>query len=87
VGLLSGLKRRLDTASLYFDISTGRKTWGRQPGPGDGSKIGATTLAKSTISAVVIRADGTVEDRGVLHSGEVELTAGQVSALQRQAKG
>ena len=48
-------RERLAAAKLEWDVSHGRKTWGRVQSPG-----------RAVLSAKIIRADGTVEDLGVI---------------------
>lgn len=80
--MVTRLRQWLDATSLRFDIATGRKVWGRQPG----GHVGATTKAGVTITARVIRADGSVEDLGVVSERTVELTQEQIEALERAAR-
>lgn len=48
---------------LFFEaqVKAGQKTYGRQPAPGE-----VKSKQRSTISAKVIRANGSVEDLGVI---------------------
>ena len=45
----------------------GLGTWGRQPEPG---KMGTKAEPKATISARVIKKDGTIEDLGIISGGK-----------------
>lgn len=61
---LRSLWERYQGAKLEAEVKYGRKQWGRQPGT-------------ATISATVIRADGTVEELGVIAECEVGFLPGQ----------
>lgn len=62
--LFRRLWERYQGAKLEADVKYGRKQWGRQPGG-------------ATISATVIRADGTVEHLGVIAECEVTFLPSQ----------
>lgn len=83
MGYIQRLRERWGAAALAFNIATGRKVWGRQPSR-DG--MGATTRAKATMTAKIIRADGTIEDLGVVSKRTVELTQAQMQALEQAAR-
>lgn len=84
--MVTRLRQWLDATSLRFDIATGRKVWGRQPGPGSGGGMGVTTQARATMTARVVRANGSVEDLGVVSDRMVELTQEQIHALEQAAR-
>lgn len=87
------IRRALERRRLESDIRAGRRTWGRQPDDpahdqSDGSgNVGVKVPVKATIAAVVIRADGTIEDQGILSSQDTEIDAGILEQLRRQAEG
>lgn len=74
MSLLRRLWDRYQSAKLEAEVKFGRKPWGRQA---------VVMPARATISAKVIRADGTVEDLGVLAQAEVD--AAVLDELRRQA--
>lgn len=86
------LRRAWQAARLEYDIAHGKRTWGRQPADpvndqSDGSgRVGVRVPVKATIEAVVIRADGTREDRGVLSTGDAEIDAAVLEHMRRTAK-
>jgi hypothetical protein len=61
-------------ASLDWEVKHGLRPWGRQ---------NVEMEARATLTAVVIRADGTREDLGVLSEETVILSSDQVEALRR----
>lgn len=61
--IVRSLWERIQSAKLQSDIKHGRKQWGRQPG--------------ATIAAKIIRADGSVEDLGIIAEGTVSFLPGQ----------
>ena len=77
-GILRRLVDRYQAARLEADIKYGRKPWGRQE---------VKMPARATLSVRVIRADGSIEDRGIVSESQVEVTAGQLAELDRAARG
>jgi hypothetical protein len=74
---MSAISNRFRSWWLERQVRKGRKQWGRQPNRTERRKawgrqpdqMAVQSKAKGTISAKVIRIDGTVEDHGVI--GEV----------------
>lgn len=60
--------------SLEHAVASGQKPWGRQD---------VKMPAKTTIEAKVIRADGTVEDLGVISETTGEVSASQLEKMRR----
>lgn len=65
------IHERLQAARLEWDVRHGKKTWGR-----------VQTPARASIEAKVIRADGSVEDLGVI--SQFELGREQLAELSRR---
>jgi hypothetical protein len=81
--VLEGLKQRW----FEFQLRRGWKQWGRtapKPGSGGGG-LGATTKARVTFEAKVIRADGTVEDVGVLGQEFKEVPVAYLDGLRAES--
>lgn len=88
--LVDRLVAKLQSWRLRYRIATGQQVWGRQDTvatPKDGSgTIGATMKARVTMGLKVIRADGTVEDLGIVKDEQVAMTKDQFDALRRAAQ-
>lgn len=62
--LKARMLEKFDSWYTRRQIAKGKMTYGRQP------EAGAKTKVKATISAVVTRADGTVENLGEIWKGD-----------------
>lgn len=62
---------------LEADIRAGRKTWGRQPGAVD-----AAMPVQATIAAKVIRANGQVEELGILSDRTIQVPQSFMDSLR-----
>jgi hypothetical protein len=63
---------------LEADIKYGRRAWGRQE---------VKMPARATLSMKIIRADGSIEDRGVVSESKVDVTTAQLAELELRARG
>ena len=83
--MLEGLKQRW----FEFQLARGWKQYGRTAPkpekPGAGGGMGVTTKARVTFAAKVIRADGTVEDVGVLGQEFKEVPVAYLDGLRAEA--
>lgn len=82
--------------ALERDIARGRRPWGRQPQDPvndqhdpdvPSGRVGVRVPLKATIAATVIRADGTVEELGVLSNVEGDIDPMDLEGIRRQAEG
>jgi len=94
--MLEALRRRMAAYRLESDIRAGRRTWGRQSADpandqhdpdAPGGHVAVKVPVKATISAIVIRADGTIEDQGILSTSDTEVDADILEQLRREAGG
>ena len=60
------IKAKLMKGKPHEKAELGKGTWGRRP---DDPKMSAFTQPKASISARVIRKDGTIEDLGIITDG------------------
>ena len=68
---------------LTVELALGRKQLGRQPG----AVTTATVPIRAVMSARVIRADGSVEDLGVIGEAERDVPDDFLDDLRKQAEG
>ena len=61
------IKLGLVKAKPHEEAELGRGAWGRQP---NDPKVSASAQPKASISARVIRKDGTIEDLGIISGGK-----------------
>lgn len=78
---LRELKRRWDQASLEYDLTHGRRAYGRSNPAGGGGLVEAEVPMHATIEAVVIRADGSREDLGVVSESDATINGEQLARL------
>jgi len=61
------IKLRLVKAKPHEEAELGKGTWGRQP---NDPKVSVSAQPRASISARVIRKDGTIEDLGIISGGK-----------------
>lgn len=90
--LLEHIRASWAAAKFERDLRSGRRTYGRQPEDADlalrlgGAGIAVPVPVEAAIAASVIRADGSVEDLGVLRDDlENEVDAAILAAMRAQA--
>ncbi len=71
-------------AKLQAETRAGRKSWGRQPGGPE--EVGSVVSPhRATLAIRVIRADGSVEDLGIVSEQVVDMTPEALEALRLAA--
>ena len=81
--MLNRLINAYRSRRLTVELALGRKQLGRQPG----AVAVATVPIRAVMSARVIRADGSVEDLGVIGETERDVPADLLEDLRKQAEG
>lgn len=84
--LLTGFRRRWAQASLEYDLEHGRRQYGRTSIGDNGPRVAAEMPVEVTIAAKVTRANGDVEDLGVVSRHTTTMSKETLAKIDAVAK-